>query len=141
MFFWYLILSIHVYNHNNRSSSVICHYNYDGMYFSRGTPMSCVYDSLSGYPPSTRFQANIFWSSRHVLKTSSARIQRKIFSSWRCLGRQKIVLLKTSSSRYVLKTSWRHVSKTSSRHLGDKQNVYWGYLHLRRIQNTLIKTQ
>ena len=76
------------------------------------------------------FPANICWSLRHlqdVLKAS-----RK--TSSRCLGRRKIV---------TLKTSWRCY--------GDKQNVYWGYLyltnlyltniyltHLRWIQNTDI---
>ena len=62
--------------------------------------------------------ANICWSSRHVLKTSSTRLQRKNFSSSktssrhlakrlehvfktssRCLGRRKIVALKMSSGR------------------------------------------
>ena len=66
-------------------------------------------------------------SSRHVLKTSSTRLQRNNFSSsktscemsskrlqdvfktsWGLLGRQKVV---------TLKTSWRR--------LGNKQNGYW----------------
>ena len=64
--------------------------------------------------------ANICWSSRHVLKTSSTRLQRNNFTSSRRLGRRKIVTLKTSW-RHVLKTSWRHVLKTSSRRLGNKQ--------------------
>ena len=53
-------------------------------------------------------------SSRHVFKTSSRRLQRNNFSSSktssrrlaRCLGRRKIIMLKTSS-RHVLKKSWR----------------------------------
>ena len=67
---------------------------------------------------------------------------------------------KNSYAEDVFKTWW-HVLKTSSRRIGDKQNFYWGYLHLanlnmylanlyftnlylvnlRRIQNTLIRTQ
>ena len=35
-------------------------------------------------------------SSRHVLKTSSTRLQRNNFTSSRRLGRRKIVTLKTS---------------------------------------------
>ena len=35
--------------------------------------------------------------------------------------------------KHVLKTSWRHVLKTPSRGLGDKQNVYWGYLYLTNL--------
>ena len=109
-------------------------------------------------------QANICWSSRHVLKTSSTHLQRNNFTSsktsWRRLGRRKIVTLKTSW-RHVLKTSWRHILKTSSRRLGGKQNFYWWYLYLtnlnvyltnlcftnlyltnlRRIQNALLRTQ
>ena len=126
-------------------------------------------------------------SSKHVLKTSSVRLQRNNFSSSknsgrrleevlqrrlqnilkRCrktssrrLGRRKIFTLNTFW-RYVLKTSWRHVLKMSSRCLGDKQNIYWGYLNLKNlyvylsniyftnlyltnlrwIQNALIRTQ
>ena len=32
-----------------------------------------------------------------------------------------------------LKTSWIHVFKTSWRRLGDKQNIYWGYLYLTNL--------
>ena len=62
-----------------------------------------------------------------------------------------------ASWRHILKTSLRSVLKTSSRRLGDKQNVYWGYLYLtnlnvyhftnlyltnlRWIQNALFRTQ
>ena len=98
-------------------------------------------------------------SSRHVLKTSSTRLQCNNFTSsktswrrledvfktsrktsWRRLGRRKIVTLKTSwrhvlktSWRHVLKTSWRHILKTSSRRLGGKQNFYWWYLYLTNL--------
>ena len=101
--------------------------------------------------------------SRHVLKTSSSRLQRDNFTtsktSWRHLakmswGRLEDFLkaswktkncyaedvLKTSwrhalktSWRHVLKMSWRHVLKTSWRHYGDKQNTYWGYLYLTNL--------
>ena len=67
-------------------------------------------------------------SSRHVLKTSSIRLQRNNFSSsktsWRCLGRRKIV---------TVKTSWRHVLKMSAKRLGDKQHVFWNYLYLTNL--------
>ena len=122
--------------------------------------------------PVRRIPANICWSSRRVedvfktyLEHVFTRLQRNKFSSssWRHLGRRKIVTLNTSSRRLedIFKTSWRHVLKTSLRRLGDKQNVYWGYLYvtnlnvypanlyftnpyltnLRRIQNALIRTQ
>ena len=75
-------------------------------------------------------------SSRHVLKTSSTRLQCNNLTSsktsWRRLGRRKIVTLNTSW-RHVLKTSWRHILKTSSRHLGGKQNFYWWYLYLTNL--------
>ena len=62
-----------------------------------------------------------------------------------------------ASWRHILKMFLRHVLKTSSRRLGDKQNIYWGYLYLtnlnvyhftnlyltnlRQIQNALFRTQ
>ena len=52
---------------------------------------------------------NICWSSRHVLKTFSRPLARR-------LGRRKIVTLKTSSRR-----------------LGGKQNFYWWYLYLTNL--------
>ena len=79
-------------------------------------------------------------SSRHVLKTSSTRLQRNNFpvsitswrrlenvlmttckdvlntsrkTSWRLLGRQKSVTLKTSSR--CVKTSWRHLARRLER--------------------------
>ena len=77
-------------------------------------------------------------------------------TSWRRLGRLKIVTLKTSwrrledmpwrrledmswrhvlktSWRHVLKMSWRHILKTSWRHYGEKQNTYRGYLCLTNL--------
>ena len=111
-----------------------------------------------------------------VLKTCSTCLQRNIFTSsktswrylaktsWRRLGRHKIVTLKTSW-KHVLKMSWRHVFNTSWIYLGDKKNIYWGYLYtylgitninmyltslyfanlyltiVTRIQNVLIRTQ
>ena len=98
--------------------------------------------------------------SRHVLKTFSTRLQRNNFSSSKTVSKMSCVyVLKTPSKNlgrqkiFTLKTSWRR--------LGDKQNVYWGYLYLtnlnvyltnlyftnlyltnlRRIQNALIRTQ
>ena len=81
------------------------------------------------------FQDVLKMSLRHVLKTSSARLQRKNFSSsktsWRCLQATSHDVLKTSwktkncytksdlkiSWRHFLKTSWRHILKTSWRHV------------------------
>ena len=110
-------------------------------------------------------------SSRHVLKTSSTRLQCNNFTSsktswrrledvfktsrktsWRRLGRRKIV---------TLKTSWRRLEDMSWRRLWGKQNFYWWYLYLtnlnvyltnlcftnlyltnlRRIQNASLRTQ
>ena len=108
---------------------------------------------------SRRIPANICWSSIHffkrsssrhhlqdVFKTSSSRgLQRNNFSSsktsWKRLGRRKIVTLNTSWRRLedmswrrlVLKTFSRHVFKTSSRRLQDKQNVYLKYLYLKNL--------
>ena len=98
-------------------------------------------------------------SSRHVLKTSSTRLQRNNFmsskTSWRRFQDLSQDVLKTSwktkncyaedvfktswrhvlktSWRHVLKTSWRHILKTSSRRLGGKQNFYWWYLYLTNL--------
>ena len=105
--------------------------------------LSKLYDRFSFFWFGT-FPANICWSTRHVLKTSSACLQHNSFCLllWRHLARRpedlqdvfktswkiKNFMLKTSwrhnlktSSKDVLKTSWRHVLKTSSRHLRDKQ--------------------
>ena len=66
--------------------------------------------------------ANICWSSRHVLKTSSTRLQRNNFTSSktssRRLGRRKIVTLKTSS-RHLEDMSWRRLEDISWRRLQD----------------------
>ena len=80
---------------------------------------------------SARLQHNNFLSS----KTSSTRLQRNNFSSSKTSSRRLVRclqdVLKTSWKRKncyakdVLKTSWRHVLKTSWRRLVDKQNVYW----------------
>ena len=97
-------------------------------------------------------------------------LQDVLKTSWRRLGRRKIVTLRTSWRR-LEDMSWRHVLKTYledtmetlsfRRHYGDKQNTCWGYLYItnlnvylanlyfinlyltlvRRIQNALIKTQ
>ena len=113
--------------------------------------------------------ANICWSSRHVLKTSSTRLQRNNFwsckdvlkMSWKTENCYAEDVFKTSwkhvlktSWRHFLKTSWRHFLKTSWRHvlkvpwrhfletcsrgLGDKQNVYRGYLYLPNLNVYLI---
>ena len=77
-------------------------------------------------------------SSRHVLKTSSARLQRSNFTSskksWRFLAkkywRRVEDVFKTSwktktfYAEDVLKTSWRHVLKTFWRHVFKKS---WRY--------------
>ena len=59
-------------------------------------------------------------SWRHVLKTSSTRLQRNNFTSsktsWKTKNCYAEDVLKTSW-RHVLKTSWRHVLKTSSTRL------------------------
>ena len=90
-------------------------------------------------------------SSKHVLKTSSTRLQHNSF----CLPRRLEDILKTSwqmkncytedvfktSWRHVLRsfgrhaweTFWRHVLKTTWSHLGDKQNVYREYLYLTNL--------
>ena len=86
----------------------------------------------------TYYPENICWSWRcleDVLETS-----------WRRLGRQKIVTLKTSLRRLediedvlktcledVLKTCLEVVLKTSWRHYGDKQNTYSEYLYLANL--------
>ena len=98
-------------------------------------------------------------SSRHVLKTSSPRLQRSNFTSSKMSSRRLQDVLqrrlqdlsqdvfKTSlktkncyaedvfktSCRHVLKTSWRYILKTPSRRLGGKQNVYWWYLYLTNL--------
>ena len=90
-------------------------------------------------------------SSRHVLKTSSTRLQCNNFTSsktswrrledvfktsrktsWRRLGRRKIVTLKTSWRR-LEDMSWRRLEDMSWRRLGDKQNVYWGCLYVTNL--------
>ena len=83
----------------------------------------------------TMFPANISWSSRHVLKTSSTRLQRINFSSSKTSWRRLANVFKTScemSSRRLgrqkivtLKTSWRRLEDMYWRRLGDKQDVYW----------------
>ena len=88
---------------------------------------------------SRRIPANICWSSIHFFKRSSSRhhlqdvfktssskgLQRNNFSSsktsWKRLGRRKIVTLKTFSRR-----------------LGDKQNVYWEYLYLKKVTDSCM---
>ena len=90
-------------------------------------------------------------SSRHVLKTSSTRLQCNNFTSSKTSWRRLEDVFKTSrktswktkncyaedvfktSWRHVLKTSWRHILKTSSRRLGGKQNFYWWYLYLTNL--------
>ena len=74
-------------------------------------------------------------SSRHVLKTSSTRLQRINFSSSKTSWRRLANVFKTScemSSRRLgrqkivtLKTSWRRLEDMYWRRLGDKQDVYW----------------
>ena len=64
--------------------------------------------------------------SKDVLKMSWRRPSRKTKN---CYAEDAF----KTSGRYVLKTSWRYIFKTCSRHLGDKQNVYWGYLYLTNV--------
>ena len=93
-----------------------------------------------------RYPANICWSSRHVLKTSSTRLQRNSFSSsmtsWRRLEdvlqrRLEDIsqdILKTSWKRKtcyaedILKTSWRHVLKT-----------FWLKIYLEDVLKTCLE--
>ena len=60
--------------------------------------------------------------SRHVLKMSSTRLQRNNFTSFktssRCLGRRKLVTLKTSWRR-LQDMSWRRLEDKSWRRLED----------------------
>ena len=67
-------------------------------------------------------------SSRHVLKMSSVRLQRNNFSSSKASWRRL-----EDISQDVLKTCWRHVLKMFAKRLGDKQNVFWGYLYLTNL--------
>ena len=71
------------------------------------------------------------------------RLEDVLKTCWRCFGDEKLLcwrrlqepsrhVLKTSW-RHVLKTSWRNIFKTSWRCLGDKQNVYWGYLYITNL--------
>ena len=88
-----------------------------------------------------RYRVKQFYVFQDVLKTS-----------WKT---------KNCYAEDVFKTSSRHVLKTSWRHYGDNQTSYWGYLYLtslnvyltnlyftnlylpilRRVQNELIRTQ
>ena len=96
--------------------------------------------------------ANICWSLRHILKTSSIRLQRNNFSSsktsWRrledILEDEKLLRwrriediswrrLEDMSWRRLEDLSWRHVLKMSGKRLGDKQNVFWSYLYLTNL--------
>ena len=73
--------------------------------------------------------------SRHVLKTSSTRLQRNNFH----LPRRLEDVLKTSwktKSCYtedVLQVSLRYVLTTSWTRLGDRQNVNWEYMYLTNL--------
>ena len=106
---------------------------------------ACLYWMLSPTP------ANICWSSRHVLKTSSTRLQRNNFTSsktswrlfqdlsqdvlktsWRRLGRRKIVALKTSSRR-LEDMSWRGLEDMSWRRL---EGISW-----RRLQDDVEENE
>ena len=113
-------------------------------------------------------QQNNFLSSktswRHLAIRLEDVLEEEKLLRWRRLqDGLKICLedvLKTcheASWRHILKMFLRHVLKTSSRRLGDKQNIYWGYLYLtnlnvyhftnlyltnlRQIQNALFRTQ
>ena len=134
--------------------------NYTFKVNNRSTKTRCgIYLKLKIKTPERRLPS--FWClpSRHVLKTSSTRLQRSNFTSsktsWRRLTktswRRLEDVFKTShktswktkdcyaedvlktSWRHVLKTSWRHILKTSSRRLGGKQNFYWWYLYLANL--------
>ena len=70
--------------------------------------------------------ANICWSSIHVLKTSSTRLQRNNFTSFKTSWRRFEDALKTScktSWRRLEDMSWRYLEEISWRHYGDKQNT------------------
>ena len=113
-----------------------------------------------------RLTQQTFAGLRDILKTSSTRLQRNSFTSFKTPGRRLAKtswrcfkdVLKTSwktknwyaedvfktswrhvvktSWRHVLKASWRHILKTSSRRLAGK-NVYWWYLHLTNLNVNL----
>ena len=69
--------------------------------------------------------ANICWPSRRLEDVFKTFGFEDVFkTSWKT---------KNCFTEDVFKTSWRHVLKTSSIYLGDKQNVYWGYLYLTRL--------
>ena len=73
------------------------------------------------------FRVTIFFLPRRlqdVLKTSGRRFTKMFWKAKNCYV------------EHVFTTSWRHFLKTSSRCLGDKQNVYWGYLYLRNLYFT-----
>ena len=87
-------------------------------------------------------------SSRHVLKTSSTRLQRNNFTSsttsWKHLedpfktSRKTSWKTKNSDAEGVLKTFWKHILKTSSRRLRGKKNFYWWYLYQTNLNVYLI---
>ena len=97
--------------------------------FNFQIPESVIYNSLSrkllGVTSQQTFAGLrdvLKTSSRYVLKTYSTRLQRNNFSSpktsWRRLGRQKIVTLKTSR-RLIEDMPWRRPEDMSRKHLQD----------------------
>ena len=64
-------------------------------------------------------------SSRHVLKTTSTRLQRNNFTSSNDVLEDE-ELLRWRSLQDVLKTSWRRILKTSWRNYGDKTKYLLG---------------
>ena len=97
--------------------------------FNFQIPESVIYNSLSrkllGVTSQQTFAGLrdvLKTSSRYVLKTYSTRLQRNNFlspkTSWRRLGRQKIVTLKTSR-RLIEDMPWRRPEDMSWKHLQD----------------------
>ena len=78
---------------------------------------------------------------QHVLSVTIFGLPRRRLAkaswrtSWICLQDLFKTSWKTKNcyAEDVFKTSWRHVLKTFSRRLGDKQNVYQGYLCLTNL--------
>ena len=89
------------------------------------------------------FQDLLKTSSRYVWKTSLTRLQHvfsvTIFRPSRHLKNISQDVLKTYSRRLgrrkfvTLKTPSRRLENMFWRRLGDKQNVYWGYLYLANL--------
>ena len=89
------------------------------------------------------FSVSLRWK---LYKTHASQIRNKIYS-WNTFIRISGPISEEkkhyaedvfkTSWIHVLKTFWRHVLKAASRRLGDKQNVYRGYLYLTNLNTYL----